>query len=190
MSSRTRADYLDTKLIGDCLQHNEEAWRALVDRYGRLVASIPRRFGIPPEDAADIFQAVFLDLFNELSRLREPCTLQAWLIRVTTHKCYRWRRGRDSRLATPDAGWLETLEEDAPVIPDLLARLETEQTVRDAITALPPRCREMIELLFFEYPPLSYKEVAKRLRLATGSIGFIRGRCLQRMKVILEEKGF
>jgi hypothetical protein len=32
--------------------------------------------------------------------------------------------------------------------------------------------------------------VAKRLRLATGSIGFIRGRCLKRLKEILEEKGF
>jgi hypothetical protein len=35
-----------------------------------------------------------------------------------------------------------------------------------------------------------YSEVARRLKLATGSIGFIRGRCLQRLKKILEEQGF
>jgi RNA polymerase sigma factor (sigma-70 family) len=190
MSSGARTDHPDAKLIKECLQNNEEAWRALVDRYGRLVASIPRRLGIPPEDSADIFQGVFLDLFNELSRLREPGALPAWLIRVTTHKCYRWRRRRQSQGATPDSTVLETLGEDAPVMSELMAALETEQTVRDAITLLPARCREMIELLFFEHPPLSYKEVAKRLRLATGSIGFIRGRCLQRMKEILEQKGF
>jgi hypothetical protein len=47
----------------------------------------------------------------------------------------------------------------------------------------------MIELLFFEHPPLPYNEVAERLSLARGSIGFIRGRCLKRLKRILEEKG-
>jgi DNA-directed RNA polymerase specialized sigma24 family protein len=62
--------------------------------------------------------------------------------------------------------------------------------VRDAITTLPERCREMIELLFFETPPIPYAEVAKRLSLATGSIGFIRGRCLKRLKNVLEQKGF
>jgi hypothetical protein len=48
----------------------------------------------------------------------------------------------------------------------------------------------MIELLFFESPPMPYAEVAKRLHLATGSIGFIRGRCLERLKKILDGKGF
>jgi hypothetical protein len=37
---------------------------------------------------------------------------------------------------------------------------------------------------------LPYTEVGRRLQLATGSIGFIRGRCLKRLKQILEEKGF
>jgi RNA polymerase sigma factor (sigma-70 family) len=73
---------------------------------------------------------------------------------------------------------------------EVIVELEREQMVREAIAQLPPRCREMIELLFFEHPPMPYNEVAKRLRLAKGSIGFIRGRCLKRMKKILEEKGF
>jgi len=55
---------------------------------------------------------------------------------------------------------------------------------------LPPRCRQMITLLFFEQPPQPYQEVAERLGLARGSIGFIRGRCLKRLKRILEDKGF
>jgi DNA-directed RNA polymerase specialized sigma24 family protein len=79
---------------------------------------------------------------------------------------------------------------EATVPPDLVADLEQEQLVQDAIAQLPPRCREMIELLFFESPPLPYADVARRLRLATGSIGFIRGRCLERLKKILEAKGF
>ena len=40
----------------------------------------------------------------------------------------------------------------------------------------------MITLLFFEHPPQPYNEVAEKLGLARGSIGFIRGRCLKRLK--------
>jgi RNA polymerase sigma factor (sigma-70 family) len=190
MSRSADTEYPDIKLIEECLRHDEQAWNTLVNRYGKLVASIPRRFGIPPEDAADIFQVVFLDLYKELSRLRELKALQGWLIRVTTHKCYRWRRSRRSVPNESDAAWMETIGEDTPIMPDRMVQLETEQTVREAIAGLPPRCREMIELLFFEHPPLSYRDVAKRLQLAPGSIGFIRGRCLKRLKETLEGKGF
>jgi DNA-directed RNA polymerase specialized sigma24 family protein len=48
----------------------------------------------------------------------------------------------------------------------------------------------MMRLLFWENPPLPYAEVALRLGLATGSIGFIRGRCLDRLQKALEELGF
>ena len=62
--------------------------------------------------------------------------------------------------------------------------------MREAMEKLPPRCREVIRLLFFEQPPLRYAEVAGKLHVAPGSIGFIRGRCLKRLKKILEERGF
>ena len=45
--------------------------------------------------------------------------------------------------------------------------------------------------LFFSEPPLPYAEVAKRrLGLATGSIGFIRGRCLKKLQRALQDSGF
>jgi DNA-directed RNA polymerase specialized sigma24 family protein len=91
-----------------------------------------------------------------------------------------------------ESEWDESKMEGAleEIGPDLLAALEREQTVREAIEQLNPRCRQMIEMLFFESPPIAYSEVASRLKLATGSIGFIRGRCLKRLKSILTEKGF
>jgi len=76
----------------------------------------------------------------------------------------------------------------APV--ETLAQLQEEQIVRDVVATLPPRHRELVRLLFFEQPPLPYAEVARRLGLATGSIGFIRGRCLERLRKALVEFGF
>jgi len=182
-------EWSNSRLVEECARGNEQAWSVLVDRYKNLLYAIPLRYGAPQQDAADIFQAVCLDLFHELPRIRDAEALQGWLIRVTTHKCYHWRRGLGPpREDLPDAD--SEVPSGAELAPDVLMELEREQLVRDAIAQLPARCREMIELLFFQQPPPPYSEVAQKLQLATGSIGFIRGRCLKRLKQILEEKGF
>ena len=181
----------NTRLVKECLHGNEQAWNLLVERYKNLIYAIPLRYGLPPQDAADIFQAVCLDLFNELARLREAEALQAWLTRVTINKCYHWKRQMVAAThGGLDDGVLDELSGNSPVIADMIAELEREQMVRDSIEQLPPRCRQMITLLFFEQPPQPYNEVAEKLGLARGSIGFIRGRCLKRLKRILQDKGF
>lgn len=189
MNLSSGGEWTNQRLVEECLRGNEQAWNLLVDRYKGLIYSIPLRYGAAPHDAADIFQAVCLDLFNELPRLREPESLQAWLIRVTTNKCYHWKRQLSSRGENLDGDHLGELA-SADLTVEAIADLEREQIVREAMAQLPARCRRMIELLFFEHPPVPYSEVARQLHLATGSIGFIRSRCLQRLKRILEEKGF
>ena len=180
----------NTQLVKDCLGGSERAWNDLLDRYKGLIYSIPIRYGAPPQDAADILQSVCLDLFNELPRVRDVEALRGWLIRVTVHKCYHWKKQKKAR----DGDWSDDAIQDCvahdPVPADTIVAIEREQVVREAIAKLPPRCRHMIELLFFEQPPLPYSVVAERLSLARGSIGFVRGRCLKRLKKILEEKGF
>ena len=42
----------------------------------------------------------------------------------------------------------------------------------------------------YEEPPVPYRDLARRLGLATGSIGFIRGRCLKNLQRALEKAGF
>lgn len=186
------SEWTNTRLVQECLRGSEQAWNMLVDRYKNLIYAIPIRYGLPPQDAADIFQAVCLDLFNELARLRDAEALQAWLIRVTTNKCYHWKRqmAASAGNGAVDESLLDAISGESPLIPDSIAELEREQLIRDSIEMLPPRCRQMITLLFFEQPPQPYNEVAEKLGLARGSIGFIRGRCLKRLKRILQDKGF
>jgi len=183
-------EWSNARTVAECLSGNQQAWQRLVDRYKNLIYSVILKYGAPADDAADLFQAVCLDLFNELSRIRDADALPAWLIRVTSNKCYHWKR---RQIASPDElhdSRVEELGADAPLTGEILADLERQQMIREALEELSPRCREMISMLFFEHPPLPYTEVAERLSLARGSIGFIRGRCLRRLKKILEAKGF
>jgi RNA polymerase sigma factor (sigma-70 family) len=190
MKPAPTSEWTNTRLVAGCLAGDDRAWSALLDRYKNLIYSIPLRYGAPHQDAADIFQAVCLDLFNELPKLRDAEALQGWLIRVTAHKCYHWKRRQNAREDGLEDEEFSPIPAVEIISRDLLTAVEREQLVREAIDQLPERCREMIELLFFEHPPVPYNEVAQRLNLATGSIGFIRGRCLKRMKKLLEAKGF
>ena len=178
----------DEKLVQDCLNGDERAWTRLVDKYKRLIYSVPVKYGFPPEDAADIFQNVCVDLFTNLSKLRKIESLRSWLITVTTHKCFHSRRQKRQDVEL-DAMEQEVAEEIA-VAPELIQEVQEEQAVRDAIEKLTPRCAQLVRMLFFEQPPRPYNEVAQALGLATGSIGFIRGRCLGRLQKILAELGF
>jgi RNA polymerase sigma factor (sigma-70 family) len=177
----------DARLVEACLDGDQRAWDMLIGKYERLIYSIPRKYGAPPEDAADIFQAVCLELFNELPRLRNKDNLKAWLATVTFHKAFHWKRRGARRLeATARDG--EVLER-ASMPPEMGRQLELEQLVREAIGRLPSRCRSLVEMLFYEHPTTPYTEIARRLGVARGSIGFIRGRCLRQLQRHLEDVG-
>src|SRR5580700_8439759 len=185
------ASWTDRRLVGECLSGNEDAWAALVDKYKNLIYSIAIRWGFSQDDATDIFQSVAAQLLAELSRLREPDALAAWLIRVTANRCIQTRK-QQART--------EPLGQDEPVLsaasqagqtPETILHLaRREQILRQALASASPRCRQLIEMLFFENPNRSYPEVAASLGIAVGSIGFIRRRCLDQLRMYLEESGF
>jgi RNA polymerase sigma factor (sigma-70 family) len=179
----------DERLVQECLAGDERAWNTLIDKYKRLIYSVPVKYGFSPDDAGDIFQNVCIDLFTNLSKLRKIESLRSWLITVATHKCFHWKKQQKNDVEL-DAMEQEMAEElaAAPVV--VMQEVQEEQAVRDAIDRLTPRCAELVKLLFYEHPPVPYTEVAQKLGLATGSIGFIRGRCLTRLQKILGELGF
>lgn len=179
----------DARLIRSCLSGEEQAWSALIAKYKNLIYSIPRKYGASPEDAADIFQSVCLELFSALPRLRKTAAFRSWLITVTAHQSFHWKR-KVRRRAEDELTDLETEKLGRDPAPDLIEEVEREQILREAVALLSARCQELIRLLFYEQPPLSYNAVAERLGLATGSIGFIRGRCLRRLQRTLEQMGF
>jgi RNA polymerase sigma factor (sigma-70 family) len=178
----------DVELVSQCLNGHEAAWNELISKYKNLIFSIPIRTGFSQEESADIFQAVCLDLFCELSSLRDPQALAGWLIRVTHNKCIHKHR-ENARYVHADSEQVEgaSLSDELPE--DVLHEIQKEQSVRTAIGELNPRCRLLVEKLFFELPARPYEQVARELGLAVGSIGVIRRRCLDHLRDRLEELG-
>lgn len=184
-----RLAWTDARLVRECLNGDEEAWSTLIDKYRKLIFSIPVKYGFSSDEANDVFQSVCLELLSELPKLRKPKALPKWLMQVASHKCFHRKRQQQRNVAPEEA---EERPEQAvsPQIEGILREAEEEQTLREALLALTPRCRQLVEMLFFEEPARPYKDVAASLGIAEGSIGFIRQRCLERLRKKLAEAGF
>jgi RNA polymerase sigma factor (sigma-70 family) len=179
----------DERLIAACRNGNQEAWATLVTKYKNLVYSIPIKMGLR-EEAPDIFQAVFLDLLTGLADLREPQALAKWLIQVCYRKCLHYRAQGQRQVPLQSEQIEAQASPDLPTMEKVLLEAQREQAVRDSLRLLSPRCERLVRMLFYETPSRPYQEIARSLGLATGSIGFIRGRCLAHLRKQLERLGF
>lgn len=107
----------DDRLVRECLKGEEEAWAALIEKYKNLIFSIPIKYGLSQDEAADIFQAVCLEMLAELPKLRQPRALPKWLMQVTYHKCLHCKR-QQQRTVSSDSSGVEVPEGETPAVAD------------------------------------------------------------------------
>src|SRR5271156_4079804 len=128
-SSVRQSAWPDERLVRECCKGNQDAWSALIEKYKNLIFSIPIKFGLSREDAADIFQAVCVELLSGLPKLREPKALPKWLMQTSYHQCLRWKKLR------PDVvdDIQESEQPSAGELPEqILYQVQREQSVREA----------------------------------------------------------
>lgn len=182
--------WTDTRLVKECLSGNEAAWGLLIEKYKALIYSIPVKYRLPPQEAADVFQATCVELLKRLPQLREPRALPKWLMQVAHHQCYHLKSQQQRLLSRDDEDQDLPVPETPAIAESLIQQTQEEQMLRDAVAQLSPQCRRLVELLFFETPARPYNEVAAELGLAVGSIGFTRQKCMERLRRYLDDLGF
>jgi RNA polymerase sigma factor (sigma-70 family) len=187
----------DASLIGACLGGDADAWDALIERYQALIYSTLLKQGLTHADADDLFQDVALILFRHLSDLRDTTRLSGWLISTARREAWRLKRRRGMAAASElgEREWemesAEPIAQAAAPQPDAeMMALEDRQLVREGMSRLGDRCRELLMLLYMADPPGSYADVVDRLGMPQGSIGPTRARCLEQLRKILAEVGF
>ena len=115
----------DAALVKRCLSGQQEAWSQLIDKYKALIYSIPVKYGLPQQDAADVFQATCMELLTHLEDLEEPRALPKWLIQVAYHKCYHWRK-QQQRLVSRD-GDAALPEPEVPAVAEGIQKHDSGQ---------------------------------------------------------------
>jgi RNA polymerase sigma factor (sigma-70 family) len=139
--------------------------------------------------ASDVLQEVFTTLFQKIELLEKPEFLRAWLVTTTQHKTIhliqRETRGRPKSIDELESTiGFEVL--DPKLAPDEnLIQLEQEKQIENALSAIDPRCRCLLTLLYLNQSQTPYAEIAQMLDIPLGSIGPTRARCLEKLIKLL-----
>ena len=167
--SAARSAAPDEELVA-ALAGDPSALGVLYDRHAGLVYGLARSALGNTDEAADLTQEVFLDLYNRRSAY-DPArgTLGAFLVTMTRSRAIdRLRsRGRKVRLlrehhrATPPAAPVSGAFEQ-------VSQAECSARVRSALAALPAREREVLELAYFK--GMTQAEIATSLREPLGTV--------------------
>ena len=174
----------EADLVQACLDGHEAAWNELVDRFGRLVYSVPRRYGFCDADAEDVHQIVFSILYRKLDTIRDVERLGSWLIRTTHRECFRYAKRSGTHVGLEQA----IADVSAPA-DDQAEQWERQHQVRQALRQLGGRCEQLLTALFLVPGQPNYDAIARQLGMKVGSIGPTRSRCFQKLEKILVEMG-
>ena len=129
------------------------AFEALVRRHQTTLYNFCLRMLGQPDDAADVAQETFVQLFSHLGRLDEQEPLAPWLFRVARNRCIDViRRRRTVPLELPDEsgeGNLALEPADEEPLPDEMAeRADLQRLLSAAIAELPPAYAEVVALRY------------------------------------------
>jgi len=178
----------DAHLVRRCLDGDRVAWTTLLARYADLAYALLRRAGLDDTTAEDAFQEVAVLLWKNLKKLRDVERLASWI--GTTTRRVAWRTKKRGRTREAHEAAASKADVTPGVGPDeAVGRLEEEQSLREALSALGERCRELLSLLYFQPVDLTYDEIAHRLGVPRGSLGPTRQRCLDALRDDLKSRG-
>ncbi len=140
--------------------------------YPKLVR-FATEFVVLREDAENITQDVFMNLWERQDALEHVENMNAYIYRLTKNRCLDYLKHKMSEEKYA-AAVLTNFELDLKLQSldrldvDAISAEGTEALIMDAINSLPERCREIFMLSRFE--ELKYKEIADRLGVSVNTV--------------------
>ena len=75
----------------------QDAYSLLIDNFQNKVYSTCISFVPNREDAEDIAQEVFLEVFNSIHKFKGDSKLSTWIYKITTNKCLEFIRKKNTK---------------------------------------------------------------------------------------------
>ena len=170
----------EAALVDRFLSGDETAFDQIVERYQDMVFNLSARL-LGPDEAHDLSQEVFLQVYQKLAGFRREASLRTWIYRVVLNRAknrQRWWRRREREMTAVN---VEDAERDgvmelssvirlgiAPLPDRILERKELGEILQEAVSTLPFEQRTII--LLKELEGLSYEEISRTLNLAIGTV--------------------
>ena len=201
MAVHTNEQLSDNTLIEQALLGDQSAFEVLVSRYETALYNFVKRCLGDYEQAWDVVQFVFLQLYRFLPRLqgnlfsiRSKTPLKSWLFQVAVNRCRQERRKNQplhfSDLETlPEEGEVsvaQSIADPKPLPEELAEQHELQDDLYAAIQALPDRSRSVVLLRYTE--ELSFGEIGRRLNMPENTVKSHFHRARIRLRATLTQR--
>jgi len=178
-----QTDNTEADLVRRCRSGDSQAFRTIVEIYGRTLFGIAYLMTHDRTLAEDAVQAALVRAWQCLPSLRVESNLKVWLIRIVINEVKQQYRKKKlpevplDQVPEPVAG-------DPPEIETRILREEEHRQLRQAIEMLPAEQKEAVMLRYFG--ELTVPEVASVMKCREGTIKSRLNRALGRIKEILD----
>ena len=158
--------------------------------YPKLVR-FAKEFVVLEEDAENITQDVFTDLWERRYAIDHIENVNAYLFRLVRNRCLDYLKHKvfEQKYAeNVQASFeielnLKLQSLDRFDVSDISEGNETERLVRDAINSLPKRCRDIF--LLSRMKGLKYREISEKLGISVNTVECQMGIALKKLRVKL-----
>ena len=189
-------EHAEAQFVARLVARDESAFNELVLAYERRVFALVFRMLGRRDEAEDLAQEVFVQVFKAIDQFRGESKLSTWIYRIAVNLC----KNKTKYLARRHAGDqddVDAMAERAPLTaakgvsvgdvsrPDeLVEGMQLEQIVKVAIGTLEPDFREVLVLRDVE--DMSYEEIASITGLPDGTVKSRIHRARAQLKALVE----
>jgi len=162
-------------LVDGIINNKADAFQNLVEKYQTMVINTCYGFLHNHQDAQDVAQEVFIEVYRSIDKFRKESKLSTWLYRISTNKSLNYIRDNKKR------SWFQSLDSlfesdkvtnntrysnESPQ--DVLENVEKSEIIKKAIDGLAKNQR--IAFILYKYENLSYKEIALIMKTSLSSV--------------------
>lgn len=181
----------ETEIIQKLQKGNEQAFRELVENYKKMVVNTCFGMVHNTEDAEDIAQEVFIEVFRSINNFRADSKLSTWLYRMAVnrslnfirdHKRNKWFQSFEDSVRSKNALHENLINRNTDHPEYILENTQRATLLHEAIDSLAEN--QKIAFTLSKYEELSYQEISKVMDVSVSSVESL----LHRAKKNLQKK--
>lgn len=183
----------EEKLVQDLQAGSEQAFSILVDLYQNKALSTCLGFIPNRQDAEDVVQEVFVEVFRSIGNFKGESRLSSWIYRIVVNKSlealrYKKRKKRKAFFQSliglnEQNGSLDGQDFDHPGV--LMENKERSKVLFSKIDELPESQRVVFTLCKLD--DLSYREAAEIMKTSVSSVESLMFRAKKNLQKNLED---
>lgn len=180
----------EQELIDQLQQGKNAAYRYLLSEYRLRVVNIAHSLLHSRDDAEEVAQDVFVEVFRSIASFRGESKLSTWLYRVAVNKSLNYKRSKRWSFFVQLDKVMQSdgvlIDNNTPTPEEHLLKNERNELLYKAIDSLPERQR--IAFTLQKYENLSQEEIAQVMQTTVSAVESHLYRAKQELQRILEKK--